>query len=232
MPPPATRQPLSPERIVRAAVATADRGGVAAVSMRKVAEALGVEAMALYHHVSNKDAILEAIVDAVYDEIERPEPGRAWRTRIEQRCWSARRVLARHSWVLGLIESRDHVGPHRLRHHDAALGVFIEAGFPPVDAVLAVSTVDSYVYGFVLQEQQQVTAPDDTKQIADDLVKELSHEDLPHLRAVALAVAAGAAPTQDEAFAHGLNVVLAGLGSPSAEAPPRRPDLPHLGPEG
>jgi AcrR family transcriptional regulator len=211
--PPASREPLTPERIVRAAVATADRGGVAAVSMRKVAEALGVEAMALYHHVPNKDAILEAIVDAVFDEIELPGPGQAWRAAIERRCWSARSVLARHSWVLGLIESRDHVGPHRLRHHDAVLGVFIEAGFAPVDAVLAVSAVDSYVYGFVLQEQQQVAAPDETEQLADDLVKELSDADLPHLRAVALAVAAGPAPTHDDAFAHGLGVVLAGLGT-------------------
>lgn len=212
MPPHATRQRLSPERIVRAAVATADRGGVAAVSMRKVAEALGVEAMALYHHLPGKDALLDEIVDAVFAEIELPEPGQDWRQATERRCWSARSVLTRHSWVLGLIESRDHVGPHRLRHHDAALGAFIESGFAPVDAVLAVSTVDSYVYGFVLQEQQQIADPDETAQSAGDLAAELS-DDLPHLRAVALAVAAGAAPTHDDAFAHGLGVVLSGLGT-------------------
>lgn len=182
------------------------------MSMRKVAEALGVEAMALYHHLPGKEAILDAVVDAVFAEIELPAPGQDWRPAIERRCWSARSVLARHSWVLGLVESRDHVGPHRLRHHDAVLGAFIEAGFPPLDAMLAVSAVDSYVYGFVLQEQQQVADPDGTAQAAGDLAEELSDAGLPHLRAVALAVAAGPVPTHDHAFGHGLGVVLSGLG--------------------
>lgn len=194
--------------------------------MRKVAQALGVEAMALYHHVAGKEALVEAVVDAVFAEMEPPEPQEDRRAGLERRCWSMRSALARHSWVLGLIESRDTVGPHRLRHHDAVLGSLLGGGLSAFDAVLAVSTLDSFVYGFVLQEQQQA-APADADGAGDPSIDELaaalgeelegatSEEDaaeaLPHLRAVALAVAAGPAPTHDEAFAHGLRIVLNGL---------------------
>lgn len=205
------RPPLTRARIVEAAVAAADRGGVAAVSMRKVAETLDVEGMALYHHVANKDAILDAIVDAVFAEIEVPAQA-DWRAALESRCWSARAALTRHSWVLGLIESRDHVGPHRLHHHDAVLGVLLGAGMSPVDAVLAVSVLDSFVYGFVLQEKQlRLPTPEDAQEAATELVAAMSADELPHLRTVAEAVSTGPAPSQDEAFAHGLGVILDGL---------------------
>lgn len=209
---PRSRPPLTRERIVAAGVAVADEGGTAALSMRRIAEALGVEAMALYHHVPHKAAILDAVVDAVFAEIELPVPGQAWRAALEARCWSAREVITRHGWVLTLLESRSHVGPARLRHHDAVLGVLLEAGFPAVSAVQAVSTIDSYVYGFVLQEQQQrIDGPQDTEQAASELLAALEAADLPHLRAVAEAASAGAVPSSDDTFSRGLRVVLDGL---------------------
>lgn len=216
------RQPLSPERVVAAAVSVADRGGVAEVSMRKVAEALGVEAMALYHHVPNKDAILNRIVDAVFAEIDAPDPAQPWRQALAECSRSARQAIARHSWVLGLVESRDHVGPARLRHNDATLGVLLEAGFSAIEAVQATALLDGYVYGFVLQEQQQgVDVPADTELAASALLADPSSDDLPNLRFVAQAVAAGPAPSHDDTFDHGLRIILGALapgGAPDSGA--------------
>ena len=130
---------LSPERVIEAAVAVPDERGVTAVSMRKVAERLGVEAMSLYHHVANNDAIL--------DEIELPEPDLDWRTAMRRRATSARDALSRHSWALGLIESRRNAGPATLRHHDAVIGSLRAAGFSIADAVHAFSVIDSHVSG-------------------------------------------------------------------------------------
>jgi AcrR family transcriptional regulator len=214
----ARRQPLSPERVIAAAVSVADQGGVAAVTMRKVAEALGVEAMALYHHVPNKEAILDEIVDAVFAEIDLPRPGQDWRTSLEARSWSARGAISRHSWVLGLVESRHHVGPARLHAHNAVLGVMLEAGFSATDAVQAYSMLDSFIYGFVLQEQQQgIAAPADTQRAARDLLAGLTADELPHLRTVAEAISAGPAPSHDDAFAHGLRIILDGLRPESSD---------------
>ncbi|GAA1057640.1 TetR family transcriptional regulator [Agromyces luteolus] len=206
------RPPLTPERIIGAAVALADQGGVAAVSMRKVADSLGVEAMALYHHVPSKDAIVDAIVDAVFSEIEVTRSGADWRTDLEFAARSTRAAVARHSWVLGLIESRDHVGAHRLRRHDAVLGVLLDAGCTPIESILGVSALDSYVYGFVLQEKQQaLVESSDAEEAAGRLLDDDSAADLPHLRRIAEAVRDGSAPSHDEAFAHGLRVILDGL---------------------
>lgn len=204
--------PLNRERIVKAAVLVADRGGVGAVSMRRVAEVLGVEAMALYHHLPNKNALMEELVDAVFAEIEAPDVGDDWRTALEGRCASMRRALCRHSWILGLIESRDHVGAHRLHHHNAVLGIAIDAGLSPVDAVLAVSVLDSYVYGFVLQEKQhKLSAPTEVQEMASQFVDRPPVGDLPYLRAVAEAASAASVPSHDETFTHGLRLIIASL---------------------
>lgn len=152
--------------MIAAAVAVADDRGVAAVSMRNVADRLGVEAMSLYHHVANKDAILDGIVDSVFDEIELPDPQLEWRVAMRQRATSARDALTRHSWALGLIESRHTPGPATLRHHNAVLGSLRGAGFSISGALHAVSVIDSYVYGFVLQSQQlPLGTPDELERL-------------------------------------------------------------------
>jgi AcrR family transcriptional regulator len=208
----ARRAPLSRARVIEAAVAVADERGAAAVTMRKVAEQLGVEAMSLYHHVPDKAAILDALVDAVFEEIEIPDAGLHWRQAMHRRAASARTVLSRHSWALGLIESRPTPGPATLRHHDAALGSLLGAGFPVADSVHAVSLLDSYVYGFTLQEQQQpFDGTDDIERAASDLVERLSAHDLPHLRRVAAEHAAGTDIGFDEQFLFGLELILDGL---------------------
>src|SRR4030095_4264743 len=105
------RAPLSRERVLRGAVAIADEDGIAALTMRSLAQELGVKPMALYYHVANKAQILDGIVDLVFSEIELPRPGGDWRAEIIRRSDSARQVLTRHSWAIGLMESRKNPGP-------------------------------------------------------------------------------------------------------------------------
>src|SRR5437867_8063557 len=123
------RIPLSRERVLRAAVAFADESGIASLTMRKLGEALGVEAMSLYNHVANKGDLLDGMIDIVFSEIDLPSRGADWKTAMRQRGVSARRVLSRHPWAIGLMESRSSPGPATLRHHDAVIGRLREAGF-------------------------------------------------------------------------------------------------------
>ncbi|MDT0167273.1 TetR/AcrR family transcriptional regulator [Actinotalea sp. AC32] len=224
---PRPRTPLTRERVIAAAVAVADDHGVAAVSMRKVAERLGVEAMSLYHHVHDKDAVVAGILDAVFAEIDLPEPGADWHPAMRLRAISTRDVLARHSWALGLVESRRSPGPATLRHHDATLGTLLSTGFPPDDAVHAVSLLDSYVYGFVLQQLQlPVGSTQEAGRAAADLLTGLP-DDLPHLRTVAASRATGEHPTADDEFLFGLDVVLDALDRSLAPADRRPTAEPH-----
>src|SRR5947209_20505202 len=128
----ATAEPrirLSRERVLRAAVALADDTGIGSLSMRKLGDALGVEAMSLYNHVANKDDLLDGMVDFVFSEIDLPSGGADWKTSMRHRGVSARQALARHPWAIGLMESRTSPGPATLRHHDAVIGSLRRGGF-------------------------------------------------------------------------------------------------------
>jgi AcrR family transcriptional regulator len=149
---PVPRLPLSRERILHAAVALADGSGSESLSMRKLGEAVGVEAMSLYHHVDSKDDLLDGMIDVVFSEIDLPS-GEDWKTAMRQRAISARRVLSRHGWAIGFMESRTSPGPATLRHHDAVIGCLRDAGFSIELAAHAFSVLDSYIYGFALQER-------------------------------------------------------------------------------
>ncbi len=126
---PAERTPLSRERVLRAAVEIADTGGLGSLTIRSLAQALGVKPMSVYHHVANKEQILDGIVDLVFGEIELPSPDGEWRSEIRRRAESARAVLGRHRWAIGLLESRTNPGPATMRHHDANLATFRAGGF-------------------------------------------------------------------------------------------------------
>jgi AcrR family transcriptional regulator len=157
----ATRTPLSRDRIAIAAASVADRAGVAAVSMRTVAKELGVEAMSLYHHVPNKESLLDDLANWVFESIELPTVGDDWREALTNRARSARTVLTAHPWALGMMESRPNPGPALLQHHDRLLGVLMSAGFSAVLAAHAFSAVDAYVYGFALTETSLPFEPGD-----------------------------------------------------------------------
>ena len=123
------RVPLSRERVLGAAVALADEGGVDALSMRKLAQELGVVPMALYKHVSNKDELLDGMVDVVVGEIDPPARGTDWKTAIRQRVLSARSALLRHPWASRVIESRADPTPTVLEYMDSMIGMFRAGGF-------------------------------------------------------------------------------------------------------
>ena len=154
------RAPLNRERVLRTALALADEGGFEALTMRKLAKELGVEAMSLYNHVANKDDLLDGMVDLVFAEIEPPPTDVDWKTAMRRRAISTREALARHRWAIGQMEGRGTHGPANLRLHDAVLGCLRGAGFSLEMTVHAYSVQDSYIYGFALQERDMASDTD------------------------------------------------------------------------
>jgi AcrR family transcriptional regulator len=202
--------PLSRARVLTAAIGVADDGGVVAVTMRRVADALGVEAMSLYHHVAGKDDILDGMVDVVFSQIALPDTDTDWRAAMKRRARSARQALSRHAWVLTLVESRRNPGPATLRHHEAVLASLRRAGFSVLEAGVAFAALDSYVYGYVLQESN---LPFSTEQELDLIVTELAAEPetpYPHLTEMLGAYARQPTAAPD-AYEVGLELLLDGL---------------------
>jgi AcrR family transcriptional regulator len=206
------RIPLSRQRVLRAAVALADRGGVGSLSMRKLAQELGVEAMSLYHHVANKDDILDGIVDVVFSEIDLPSGDADWRAAMRQRAVSARQALRRHPWATALMESRSTPGPANLRHHDAVLGILRNAGFSVELAAHAYSLLDAYIYGFALQETSlPFSTPEETSEVAQTIMAEFPAEELPHLTEIAVEHVLQPGYDYGNEYAFGLDLILDGL---------------------
>lgn len=149
----ARRGSVSRGAIVRAAVGLADREGLTGLSMRALAKELGVEAMSLYHHVPNKDDVLDGMVDQVFAEMHLPVVGDVdWRGELRRRCVSGREAMLRHPWAVGLMDSRPNAGIETLRHHDAVVGCLREAGFAWPMVSHAMVLLDAHLYGFMVQE--------------------------------------------------------------------------------
>jgi AcrR family transcriptional regulator len=146
------REALSRERVLRAAVGLADREGLEALSMRRLAVELGAGAMSLYHYVPNKEQLLAGMIDVVFGEVELPAPGGDWKAALRRRAQSTREALNRHRWAVGRMEG-GHEGLANARVHDAVLGCLREAGFSLELTVQAMSVQDAYIYGFSLQEK-------------------------------------------------------------------------------
>ncbi|MDQ6948611.1 MAG: TetR/AcrR family transcriptional regulator [Actinomycetota bacterium] len=202
--------PLNRERVLRAAIAFADEHGIASVSMRKLGEALGVEAMSLYNHVANKDELLDDMVDVVFSEITLPLGATDWRTAMRQRAISVRRVLSHHRWAIGLMESRSSPGPATLRHHDAAIGCLRNAGFSIEMAAHAFAVLDSYIYGFALQEANLPFHPATESSAAAILAQIPAHE-YPHLSELALLHVLEPAYDYGDEYDFGLDLILDSL---------------------
>ncbi|KRF05064.1 AcrR family transcriptional regulator [Arthrobacter sp. Soil782] len=203
---------LSKQRVVAEAMRLADREGVDGLSMRRLAGALGAGAMSLYHYVASKEELLDAMIDVVFGEIELAPVDTDWQSAMRQRAVSTRQVLARHPWAIGLLESRTSPGPANLRHHEAVTACLRRAGFPVLMATHANWLLDSYVYGFALQE---ASLPFDTAEEFADMGEEvylpqLPPDEFPYLNESAAAlVAAGYDPAEE--FTFGLDLILAAL---------------------
>jgi AcrR family transcriptional regulator len=207
----ATRKPLSSARVLRAAVALADEAGLEAFSMRGLAQELGVVPMALYKHVANKEDLLDGMVDIVFSEIELPSGDLDWRSAMRRRAISTREALRRHSWAIGMMESR-HPGPANLRNHDAVMGCLRNAGFSFGMAIHAYSVQDAYIYGFALQERDLgFQTPDGAGEAAQRRAETIGAlEDYPYLVEIARTLPASGYDNAVE-FAWGLDLVLDGL---------------------
>jgi AcrR family transcriptional regulator len=207
------RVPLSRDQVLRAAVGLADQRGLEAVSMRRLGEALGVEAMSLYNHVASKTDLLGGMIDIVFSEIDLPS-GANWKAAMRQRAISARQTLARHRWAIGLMESGSTPGPATLRHHDAMLGCLRTAGFSLAMTAHAASLLDSYVYGFALQEASlPFTTPEETAQVTRQIASTMPAGEYPHLAEMAAGHILQPGYSYSEEFEIGLDLILDSLDS-------------------
>jgi AcrR family transcriptional regulator len=206
--------PLSNERVLHVAVALADAKGLAALSMRKLADQLGAGAMSLYHYFPNKDALLDAMVDAIFSRIEAPTLEDDWKTALRKRAISTRAALTRHPWALDVMESRTSPGMANLELHNAVLACLREAGFSVEDSVHAYSVQDAYIYGFALQEKNlPFTTGEEAAQIGAMMIEQFEPlaEMLPYsFEVVGGYVAKGGYDPTTE-FLFGLDLILDGL---------------------
>lgn len=204
------RPPLSRERALVTAVAMADAEGIDAVTMRKLATRLGVEAMSLYHHVSNKNDILDGMVELVFGEIDLPPEHLPWKEAMHHRALSVRAALTRHPWSIGIMESRQ-PGPATLRHHDTVLGCCRRAGFSVAMAAHAFSLIDSYIFGFVLQEVPPVRREQQPQAEVERMLPGLAADDYPHLVEFTKEHVLKPGYRYGDEFDYGLGVVLESL---------------------
>ena len=205
------RTRLNRDRVLRAAIALADAGGIESLTMRKLGVELGVEAMSLYHHVANKSDLLDGMIDGVFGEIDLPS-GTDWRTAMHQRAISAREALSRHRWAIGLMESRSTPGPATLRHHDAVLGTLRGAGFSIKMAAHAYSALDSYIYGFALQEPSlPFHTAEETAQVTQAIMAQFASGEYPHLTEMAVEHVLQPGYAYGNEFEFGLDLILDGL---------------------
>lgn len=204
------REPLSRDRVLRAAVHLADTRGLEALTMRELGESLGVQAMSLYRHVADKEDLLDAMVDHVVAEIEVPSPSDPWKVAMRKRAMSAHDALLRHPWACGLLMSRAAVGPAKLRYVDATLGCLQAAGFPLPLADHAWNALDGHLYGFTLQELNFPFQPDQYAAVAAGYLPSLSQASYPHLHALTTLVVNREHDGLHD-FAFGLELLLDGL---------------------
>jgi AcrR family transcriptional regulator len=206
------RPRLSRERVLCGAVAVADAGGIDGLTIRSLAQSLGVKPMSVYYYVANKDEILDGIVDLVFSEIELPEVGGDWRAEMRRRAHSARRALRAHPWAIGLMESRTSPGPATLRHHDMVIATLRDSGFSRELTAHAYALLDSWTYGFALQEaglpfDESGTVSD----VAEPIMERFASGEFPHLVEMATDYYLQPGYSFGDEFEWGLDLILDGL---------------------
>jgi AcrR family transcriptional regulator len=190
----------------------ADAGGIDGLSMRKLGQALGVEAMALYYHFANKERVIDGIVDLVFGEIELPASGPDWKAAMRRRAISVRDALLRHRWAIGLMESRTNPGPANLRHHDAVIGSLRAGGFDMAATATAYSLLDAYVYGFALTTMNlPFETTTDISKMAETMLEPFPPGEYPNLAAFITDHAMKPGYDFADEFEVGLEVILDGL---------------------
>lgn len=206
----APRQPLTEERIVAVALDLADGDGIAALSMRRVAQRLNVSAMALYNHVADKDALIDRMLSHVVAQFARPVPGDPWPDALRSRARSMRAAFLRHPWALPLLMSRIVLTDEILADHDAVLGCLLGAGLSPGQADWVRNAVDGHVYGYTMQELNMPVAPESYRAAATEALPRIDAAHYPHMHAASRAIAVGDYDGLTR-FGFGLDIMLRGL---------------------
>jgi AcrR family transcriptional regulator len=206
------RAPLTRERVLQAAVELADRDGIENLSMRKLGQELGVDAMALYRHVRDKDDLLDGAVEVVVGEIERPEPGDDWKATLRELIMAARGVMLRHPWAPRVLEERGTAGPAALAHINAVLGTLLAGGFSMDTAHHALHSLSSRIFGFhqdLFDDSGRAPDPETQAMIVRSL--SVSYPSLAELAAAASHDGGLGACDDAVEFAFGLDLILDGL---------------------
>ena len=206
------RERLTRERVLSAAIANADSGGLDALTMRSLAEILDVAPMTLYRHVANKDDLIDAMVDAVFAEIGVPAAAGDWKTSMRRRAIAVRHALARHPWAVGLMESRRTPGPANLRHHDAVLARLRAANFDVASTAHAYSVLDSYIYGFALTKANlPFESSEQAGSVAAGMLERYSATEYPNLVELLEELVMQPGYDYEDEFESGLDLILDGL---------------------
>lgn len=206
------RPGLSRSLVLRGAVGIADAGGLGALTMRSLAVALEVKPMSIYHHVANKDDVLDGMVDIVFGEIDLPVVGGAWQAEMRRRAASARDVMLRHPWAIGLLQTRTSPGPATLKHHNAVIGTLREAGFSVEMTAHAFAVIDAYLYGFALSETTlPLNGPEPVAAVAGQMMDQSSPGDYRYLAEFTREHVMKPGYNYGQEFGFGLDLVLNGL---------------------
>ena len=208
----AKRDTLTRDRMLRTAVRLADKEGIESLSMRRLARVLDVNPMSLYNHVADKDDLLDGLADIAIGEIEVPSGGGEWKSAMRRRAISAREMLERHPWAAGLIESRANSSPARLRYPEAVVGSLRQAGFSVEMSLHAFFALDSYIYGFAVQQHNlPAGTPEELGRVAEMTLAALPPEEYPYLRELIVDYVAKVGFRYEDEFAFGLELILDGL---------------------
>jgi AcrR family transcriptional regulator len=206
-----SRAPLTRDRILRAALKLADADGIEALSMRKLGQKLGFEAMSLYNHVANKDDLLDGILDLVLAETEPPTTSGEWDEAIRKSAVSVHDALRRHPWSCPLLMEARRMRPARLRYMDLLLGRLREAGFSADTTYHAYHVLDGHIFGFALWETGHTYTPEEVSSLTERFAHVITPEDYPYLLEHAKQHMDDSAHSDVSAFELGLDLIVAGL---------------------
>lgn len=206
------RTPLTRDRVLETAVELADAIGMDGFTIRKLAAALNVGPMSIYHHLRSKEAIIDGMVEIVFGEIRLPPQDQDWKSAIRARCVSAREVLLRHTWAAPLMESRLSPGPVNLRHHDTVLGCLRRGGLSMQMTAHAYAILDAYIYGFAFEEATLPGGDDESlPDIAAAIVDAVPVDQFPNLAEFTVDHVLQPGYNFGDSFEFGLDLIIEGI---------------------
>jgi AcrR family transcriptional regulator len=206
------RSTLNRAKVLEAAIELADEIGIEALTIRKLAERLGVGAMTIYHHVPSKEEIIDGMVESIFAEIELPPADADWKSAMRQRCISARRALNRHPWAAPLMESRTSPGPANLSHHDAVIGCLRAGGLSIQMTAHAYAVLDSFVYGFAFEEATlPASGGEGFAEVAAQIAAHFPADEYPHLAELTFEHVLEPGYDFGDSFEFGLDLIIGGL---------------------